>query len=91
MKAFSASAAGRWEPQVTAVFLPRCPSCHAPHPQAMRPPRFSDTCPACDGLVAAAGAPKTVKAKLTGLHPAVLVAGAFLAIGDFLRNLSKGL
>jgi hypothetical protein len=39
--------AGRWEPSLTHRFMPRCASCHAPHPMARKPPVESNVCPDC--------------------------------------------
>lgn len=77
---------------MTTRFLPRCASCHAPHPLARKPaPADEAHCPDCGAQVAAAGPERDVKAELTGLHPLTLIARFLFWIGDQLRKLAKGL
>lgn len=86
----NANMLGRPEPVLTRVFLPRCPSCEAPHPHALK--LNQTTCQAC-GLER--GAEKldteTVPAVITGKGPAALLARACFAVAKFLANLAQRL
>ena len=85
------SAGVHFEPSLTAVFLPGCRGCGAPHPLAQRPPVDSPTCLGCGAAVLPPGAPQTVPAVLTGWGPHAIVSRALIWIGQQLRDLAKGL
>lgn len=59
-------AQGYYEPCLTVVKLPRCPSCHSRHPLAYSPPRAAATCPECGGPAAAPCEEQTVEATFVG-------------------------
>lgn len=85
------SAGVRFEPTLTATFLPGCRGCGSPHPLALKPPIDSPTCPGCGADVAPAGEPQTVAATLTGWGPHAVAARALTWIGRRLREIAKGL
>lgn len=89
MSGVEAQTAGHFEPFCEVTFLPRCSACHAPHPQAMNPPRISNKCPACDAPIALGRQKTTVPAKLTGADPLLALGLFFQACGRWLRNLAN--
>lgn len=78
--------AGRWVPELQVVFLPRCPKCHAPHPQARNPKIDGDTCPDCGAPVPKPGDPVVTSPKIGFL---IWVANACQAIARWLLKFSE--
>ncbi len=80
---------GHFEPIVTRTFLPRCESCHAPHPLARKGYDGDPSiCPDCKHSASPPGKTYFQRGQLTG-GVMVAIAGALLAFGEWLGGLAE--
>lgn len=82
------SALGHFEADLTVQFLPRCASCHSPHPIASKA-RDTSSCPQCGEPAAKLGPSHYEPALATLSGPFVLAARLFLQAGTALRKLAE--
>lgn len=83
------SAAGYYEPSCVVQFLPACPRCHGKHPLTYLPARPAATCPDCGFDLPPPPPESVVPTVITGGALWARLARSFLAIGAWLRALSK--
>lgn len=84
-------AGGRFQPEVTHTFLPRCRACGSPHPLAVKSAVDKTRCsnPACDEPLQAP-AKSVTQVGSFGFSPSILFGRALLAIGRLFASLSRG-